>query len=79
MYMISALIDQYHQWIPPSCHYPIEWLNFKVYLKDFIKKKDKLVYNDKIFNYFGNKVYDCYLFLIKNSKYELYHGSVSFI
>ena len=25
--------------IPPSCHYPIEWLNFKVYLKDFIKRK----------------------------------------
>ena len=24
-----------------------------------------------IVNYFGNNVYDCYLFLIKNSKYEL--------
>ena len=22
--MISALIDQYHRWIPPSCHYPID-------------------------------------------------------
>ena len=59
--MISALIDQYHQWIPPSCHYPFEWPNFNVYL-GFHKKKDRLVYNDKIFNYFGNDVYDCYFF-----------------
>ena len=64
--MISALMDQYHQWILPSCHYLIEWFNFKVY-----KKKDKLVYNDRIFNYFGNNIYDSYLFLIKNWKYEL--------
>ena len=41
--MISALIDQYHQWIPLSCHYPIEWLNFKVYLKDFIKRKINII------------------------------------
>ena len=67
--MISALIDQYHQWIfffrfflfnhqwiPPSC------LNFKVFFKGFHKKKDKLVSNDKIFNYFGNDLYDCHLF-----------------
>ena len=46
--MISALIDQYHQWIPPSCHYPIEWLNFKVYLKDFIKRKINEYINDFI-------------------------------
>ena len=60
--MISALIDQCHQWIPLSCHYPIEWFNFKSLFKGFHKKKDKLVYNDKIFNYFGKDVYDCYLF-----------------
>ena len=27
--------------------------------------------NDNIFNNFGNDVYDCYLSLIKKSKYEL--------
>ena len=39
----SALIDQYHQWIPPTCHYPIEWLNFKVF-KEFIKRKINIKY-----------------------------------
>ena len=36
--------------------YRIEWLNFKVYLKDLIKRK----INDYISNYFGNHVYDCF-------------------
>ena len=46
----------------------------------FHRKKNKLVYSDKIFNYFGNDVYDCYLFFKLNIRsISWYHGSVSVI
>ena len=34
-----AIIDQYHQWTVPSCQYHIRLPNFKVHLKDYIRRK----------------------------------------